>query len=226
MSTTNIADQVFEKIKNNQVKIKSKYYILAEKIGLDGLFLISIISSAFLFNVVFYYLKSTHSLDFLALGNYGLLAFLENFPLMLTSIALIFLFLAAYLLRKYDISYKKPYRYLLLLLFVATLLTSIIFSYSHINKPLSQHPTFKPLYRNQIGLGHRRNKGHQHGLVGILDTSSPNQITLLNQPNLIILPPKNFDTSTLHHGDIIRAVGYYIDNHTFQALKIISSPRQ
>ena len=105
-----IENQIMKKIEKS--KIKSKYFVLTEKIGLGGGLIFSILLSIFFLNLFLFYIKSIDNLEYLSFGKNGILAFLESFPYHWLLIFIIALFIAGYLITKYDISYKKPFIYI------------------------------------------------------------------------------------------------------------------
>ncbi|MBU4422045.1 hypothetical protein KKB41_03780 [Patescibacteria group bacterium] len=110
-TTPKLEDKIMSKIKNRQVKLRSKYIFLAEKLGLESAFALSVVLAALFFNLFFFYLKTTDNLEYLSFGSAGTYAFLESFPYLLVITFVLFLFLAGYLLTKTDFSYKKPFGY-------------------------------------------------------------------------------------------------------------------
>ncbi len=120
-TTLKLEDKIMSKIKNGQVKTRSKYFFLAEKFGLGSVFTLSIVLAALFFNLIFFYLKTTDNLKYLSFGSDGIYAFLESFPYLLVIAFILLIFLADYLLAKADFSYKKPFRY-----FVASLIMFVV----------------------------------------------------------------------------------------------------
>jgi hypothetical protein len=107
-----LEDKIMSKIKNGQIKLRSKYIFLAEKIELGSAFALSVVLAMLFFNLFFFYLKTTDNLEYLSFGSAGIYAFLESFPYLLVISFTMFLLFAGYFLKKTDFSYKKPFRYL------------------------------------------------------------------------------------------------------------------
>ncbi|MFA5085981.1 MAG: hypothetical protein WC468_00060 [Candidatus Paceibacterota bacterium] len=103
---------IMEEIKSGQVKIRSKYVFVAEKLGLGTAFALSVLLSVLFFNLILFYLKETDNLKYLSFGKFGIFAFLESFPYLLVVAFIILIVLSGYLITKSDVSYKKPFGYL------------------------------------------------------------------------------------------------------------------
>lgn len=112
MNDEKLENSIMGKIKSGQVKLKSKYIFLAEKLGLGTAFALSVLLSILFFNLIFFYLKETDNLKYLSFGKFGIFAFLESFPYLLVIAFIILIVLSGYLLTKSDVSYKKPFGYL------------------------------------------------------------------------------------------------------------------
>lgn len=107
-----LENSIMGKIKTGQVKLRSRYVFLAEKMGLGTAFALTVLLSVLFFNLILFYLKETDNLKYLSFGKFGIFAFLESFPYLLV-IAFIFLIvLSGYLITRSDVSYKKPFGYL------------------------------------------------------------------------------------------------------------------
>ena len=74
--------------------------------GLGSALLLSALIAVFFINLVLFYAKSTDNLEYLSFGFQGALAFLESFPYLWMLLGILFIFIACYLIKKYDISYK------------------------------------------------------------------------------------------------------------------------
>ena len=158
-------------------------------------------------------------------GSYGLKAFLYSFPYLYILLAIGFFILAALLLKKYDISYKKSYLGLVVLLFVGSLLVSGVFIASGLNERLEQkaikgkNPFFKSFWGKDI------------------QAKDPNMILgeiIKLEDDIIYIEAKGtkikiyYDEDTnisnddqIEEGDWIKAVGKYNEDKKFQVYDII-----
>jgi hypothetical protein len=112
MSNQELEKNIMEKIDTGQIKLKSKYVFLAEKLGLGTAFAFSVVLSVLLFNLTLFYMKETDNLQYLSFGKNGIFAFLESFPYALVISFTVFMVLASYLTTKSDVSYKRPFGYI------------------------------------------------------------------------------------------------------------------
>ena len=220
---------IMEKIEKEGIKIRSKYLVLAEKLGLGSSLVLSIIISALFVNLILYWLKSSQNLDFLSFGSLGFLAFLESFPYLWLVAVVVFLIIASLILKKYDISYQKPYTWLVLtILFLAFMVGGVV-AVSGINEKLAQQVSkgrffpLKPFYQKGYGLKKK------NGIVGkiIKVEKSSLLVDVAGQSVKVI-----FDQQTrfphgqdFHLGDWIRVVGKYQGNDFYaQGIGIMGKP--
>lgn len=159
-----LEDRIMPKIKNRQVKLRSKYIFLAERLGLGSAFALSVVLAALFFNLFFFYLKATDNLGYLSFGSDGVYAFLESFPYLLTVSFILFLFMAGHLLTKSDYSYKKPFRYFAVSLIFIVMAAGGTLAYTGISEKIEEQAFgnrapgifFKPFIRRGI---EPRNRG-------------------------------------------------------------------
>ncbi|NCB09345.1 MAG: hypothetical protein EOM73_14415 [Bacteroidia bacterium] len=124
------------KIKSGQVKLKSKYIFIAEKLGLGTAFALSVLLSVLFFNLILFYLKETDNLKYLSFGKFGIFAFLESFPYLLVVAFIILIVLSGYLITKSDVSYKKPFGYLAVGLVLFIMFFGGILTYTNLGKAI------------------------------------------------------------------------------------------
>lgn len=163
-TTTKLEDKIMSKIKNGQVKLRSKYIFLAEKLGLGSAFALSVVLAVLFLNLFFFYLKTTDNLEYLSFGSAGIYAFLESFPYLLVISFMMFLFLAGYLLAKTDFSYKKPFGYFAASLIIFSAAMGGILACTEISEKIEEQAfsdlppgyIFKPFLKRGIEL---RNSG-------------------------------------------------------------------
>lgn len=131
-------ENIMSKIRTGKVKLRSKYIFLAEKLGLESAFALSVILSVLFANLFFFYLKSTDNLEYLSFGSDGIYAFLESFPYLLVASFIIFLLIASYLLAKADFSYKKPFKYFALSLITFVFASGIVLAYTDLSEKIEE----------------------------------------------------------------------------------------
>jgi len=133
-----IEEIIMSKIRSGKVKLRSKYIFLAEKLGLESAFALSVILSVIFANLFFFYLKATDNLEYLSFGSDGIYAFLESFPYLLVVAFGVFLLAAGYLLSKTDFSYRKPFKYFVFSLMALTVVSGVALAYTGIPEKLEE----------------------------------------------------------------------------------------
>lgn len=123
---TSIADKVFEKIENGDIKMKSRrYFIIKFMLMVVGVVL-ALLSALFLLSFSFFILHVTGALFLPQFGMSGLLRLTGSLPWMILIFAFLFIFLAEVLCTSFSIVYKRPVMYsfagLLLLVSVGSLI--------------------------------------------------------------------------------------------------------
>lgn len=210
-SKKDLSKTVMRKIEKEGIKIRSKYLVLAEKLGLSSVFILSIIMSALFINLILFWLKTTQNLDFLSFGSLGVLAFLEFFSYLWLVVVVVLLIVASLLLKKYDISYKKPYKWLVLGILFLAVLTGGAVAVSGVNEELAQQVSegrffpLRPFYGR--GYGMRR----KNGIVGkVIKVNKDSLLVDVNGQSINVIFnnkthfPEGQDFQT---GDWVRAVG-------------------
>ena len=134
MNDEKLENSIMGKIKTGQVKLKSKYVFLAEKLGLGTAFALSILLSVLFFNLILFYLKETDNLKYLSFGKFGVFAFLESFPYLLVIAFIVLIVLSGYLLARSDVSYKKPFGYLAIGMVVLIMIFGGILTYTNLGQ--------------------------------------------------------------------------------------------
>ncbi len=123
----NLEDQVMGKIKCGQVKLRSRYIFLAEKLGIGSVLVFTVLLAVLLFSLALFYLQATDNLWYLSFGSRGIYAFLESFPYFLVVCLVLVILLSGWILKKSGVFYQKPFTYsiiglLCLIFFVGTAL--------------------------------------------------------------------------------------------------------
>jgi len=196
---------IMDKIKTGQVKLKSKYVFLAEKLGLGTAFALSVVLSALLFNLILFYMKETDNLQYLSFGRMGILAFLESFPCSLVAAFIVLIVLAGYLITKSDVSYKKPFGYFAISLIVFVMFFGGILTYTQIAEQIEKgnHPFNKFLMKGSLEM---RDKG----IAGIVFEIGENYLVVETPHglrNIDLIETNKEKLPKIKKGDFILAVG-------------------
>jgi len=221
-----LEEKVMKKIKEEHITFRSRYVFLAKKLGLGGGLALSLVLTILFLNMVFSTLRASENLEFLAFGKTGLLAFLEFFPYRGIIVAVLLFVGASALLSRFDISYQKPFRILVLLLLVLVIGGGAVMTISELNEKFTGRvnrggiPILRPFFPARRVLG-------KHGLAGqIIQVQGKSLIvrTFRGDEVTVVLTEKtHFPTgSDFQVGDFIRAVGRWKEG-TFEVLGICRS---
>ncbi len=157
-----IESKIMREIESGRVKLRSRYLFVAEKLGLGSAIALTIVLTVFIFSLLLFYLKATDSLIYLSFGRVGVYAFLESFPYALVIAVILLILAGGMLLRKSEVSYKKPFRYFALgmVIFVVATGSALAYTnvadvmeeqaYRHMPSPLFKH--FFGAHDNQWGI--------------------------------------------------------------------------
>ena len=160
-------DKVMSEITSGHVKLRSKYVFLAEKLGLGSAFALSVLLAVLFFNMALFYLKASDNLGYLSFGSRGFLVFLESFPYLLVVCLVALIFIAGLIMKRSEISYRKPFGYFAVALIVFITIAGVVLAYTKINERIEREAFgpkragmfFKPFLRG--GLDER-----QRGVAG------------------------------------------------------------
>jgi len=224
--------KVMRKIRDGRVNFRSRYIFLAKKLGLGGGLTLSLILAALFVNLTFFGVKASGSLEFLAFGRKGILAFLESFPYHWILIGLAFFIFASIILSRYDISYKKPFKRILAILLLSVFVAGAVISLSGVNEAIE----------DRVNQGHfrfmRPFDGKRHGmwrdaLLGeIAEVKSDGlMVDITEEKTVFVKFTENtlFPTeSEFNKGDYIRVLGEWEEEGVFnaQVLQIAGQHRQ
>lgn len=108
-------DTVMRKIQESNVKPRSKYVFMLEKIGVWGVFGISLFFAILGVAFFFFYIRNTGMMAYLRFGQSGLRPFFEHFPFLLFILIGCLIFFSVFMVRHKGGAYKIPSLILLLL---------------------------------------------------------------------------------------------------------------
>jgi len=206
-----IEERVMDKIKSGRVRLRSKYVFWAEKLGLGSALALSFLLAVLFFSLFFFYLKASDNLAYFSFGSRGFFVFLESFPYALVAVLVVLVFLAGYLIKKSDWSYKKPFGRWALALAGLIMISGALLAYTKMaemieNEAFGSRPLgvfFRPFL--QPGLNER-----QFGIAGRVIEVGPDYVKIQTPQGTktidlkkIELPPRE----TLREGMFVMAVG-------------------
>ncbi len=202
-----LEERIMAEIKSGHIRLRSKYIFLAEKLGLGGGLTLSVLSAVFFLNLAMFYIKSSGYLAYLSLGSGGALAFLESFPYLWVIGFIAFMILAACLLKKYDVSYKRSFVYITAALIIFVVSGGSIMAWSGVNKVLEERVDdgrkesfiLKPFYG-------RKDMEQRFGVVGKVEEIKDGNL-IVSTPHGIKAIRINDDMDDIEEGDYIVAAG-------------------
>lgn len=142
---SDIEKNVMTKIKKGQVKMKPKSYFILGSI-LMAIGVISAITVAILFLSVDIFSLRLHGPFYQKHINH----MLAIFPWWSLIISLMGIISGYYLLKKYDFSYKKNAKAILIFVIICVILAAYLIDYFSLNNILLKQPPFKGFYQGQL----------------------------------------------------------------------------
>ena len=225
-----IENEVMSQIKSGKVRLRSKYIFLAEKLGLSSAFILTILLAVLFFNLAFFYLRASDNIAYLSFGSQGFLAFLESFPYLLVVFLILFVFAAGWLIKKSELSYKKPFGYLALLVVGFVVIGGIVLAYTKIAENIEQQTfesqtggfLFKPFLMHALEARHRGVVGRVVEIGdGYLTIQTPRALEKIMLTDASILP-----VQPLSEGIFIMAIGSRNDNNFIVSKLQIINPEE
>jgi hypothetical protein len=218
MNDEKLENSIMGKIKTGQVKLKSKYIFVAEKLGLGTAFALSVLLSILFFNLILFYLKETDNLKYLSFGKFGVFAFLESFPYLLVVAFILLIGLSGYLLTRSDVSYRKPFGYLAVGMVILIIIFGGILTYTNLGQNFERqarmgNETVKIFFRPLTDM-------HNNGIAGIIYEKGEDYLIVQTPQGLRRVEIGDVeDVSNIEKGKFIIAVGNG-DKFNFIAQKI------
>ncbi len=104
-----ITAEVLAKIESGQVKMRSKWRFLAEKIGLESGLLLAIVVFLLVLSLFLAYWQNQATQELLEFGTPGWERVLRSAPYELIALGLVLLLLINFLIKKFNWGYKRPW---------------------------------------------------------------------------------------------------------------------
>lgn len=145
-----LSKKVMKQIKKKQIKMRPKLYFVIGSvllgIGMAGIFLLT----AFFSNLILFRLRVHQPFSFFALGRPGLRPFLLTFPWQALLLTIGGVISGSILLKKYDVSYKKSFKGLIITLITVVLVLCYLLSKTRVNQSMQRVKRLKPFYQNNL----------------------------------------------------------------------------
>lgn len=136
MSNQNLSNQIMQKIQKEQVKIRSKWFFIAQKLGLESSLALLIICGVIILNAILYIMQKNNAFEFISFGIPGWQVVLNNIPFDLIIILILLIIVANITYKKFDISYHKPFYYFTIILIAVIGFIGTLLAYSGINEEI------------------------------------------------------------------------------------------
>lgn len=157
-----IKNEIMSKIEKGDIKMKSHWFCIAQKIGLQSGLALTVLILVFLLNAFFYYIKTNELLLSLHYGPSVWQKLLHSLPYDLILIIIFFLILLNFIIKKFDFSYKKPFILIFAIVLVFVIFFASVVFASNFNNILRidlgksnvEIPYIKDFYVNRCGCCH------------------------------------------------------------------------
>ncbi len=212
MKKNNIVEEVNKQIKTGKVKMRSRYAVIAEKLGLGSALALSIILAVVAVDLLFYWLDVSNNLSVLSFGSIGILAFLETFPYIPLGIGILLIVLAGYILKKFDVSYKAPIIVGVSLLILIPFLGGIAINYSGVNEAIENKVENGKLPPMKQYFGLNAPMAREHQVMGEVTNIKDDKLTIEveKEAEIDVVIAENTslpDGDSFSVGDWVRAIG-------------------
>lgn len=101
-SSVDVSQSVMHEIEEKKIKMRSRLFFVAQKIGLESILAVSIFGGALLVSITLYFFKKTNVLKYLSFGFPGLKVILATLPYDYIALFLIALLVANFIVRRID----------------------------------------------------------------------------------------------------------------------------
>ncbi len=138
----NLEDKIMSKVMSGEIKMKPKlYFILGSALSFIGM-LGLMISAVFLTNLTLFMLRKRGP------GIMRLAQMFDSFPMWIPFLALLLVILGALFLRRYEFSYKRNFRLVVLTLVLSVLLSAAIIDLLGLNEIWFKRGPMRGFYSN------------------------------------------------------------------------------
>jgi hypothetical protein len=149
-----IKNNILKKIQSGDLKMRSRLEILTEKLGIGSGILLLFAVLIIISGLVSYWLKLNSDLIFGGYARFGLRIFTQTFPYTFVFIFICLFLLLSLMLRKFDVSYKKPFITILSVIIGLV----VVLGWFSLNNPIG-----RGFYQNEgrfLGMGRMMNNAN------------------------------------------------------------------
>ena len=142
-----IKNQVLEKIKKGEIKMKPRWYFVIGSIALFLGTVFSTISTIFIFNLIFFLLRRHYG----PMYQYRLNLILTNFPWWMILVGMLGIIFGIKLLKEYEFSYKKNFFLIVVFYLLVIFLSAYLIDLFNLNRFWYQMGPLRKYYqKNRI----------------------------------------------------------------------------
>ncbi len=145
-----LSKEIMAQIEKKEVKMKPKVYFLAGSVLLGFGLTLAILVSLFCTNLLFFKLRAQNPFIHLRQGRAGLGPFAYLFPWQPLLLSVLSIGGGLGLLKKYDLSYKKPFKVLVVILIGGVLLLSLLLNLTKANERVRRVKPLQRLYQPKV----------------------------------------------------------------------------
>jgi len=218
-----IKDKILEKIRAEQVKIKSKTAFALQKISLKGAISLLIVMAILVFSLLVFFFQEQSSSQLLGLGVSGLSSFIADLPFSWLIFISTLIILATCLFRKYTLAYRKTWQNSFMNLAAVVILAGALLSVTGFHQGIAAKaaelniPFLKSIYQRALNCDFDQN----HILIGQIESldRENKSAQILTKGHLIVTLKLYNDTLIINApkvGEVLGAVGYK-ENNIFYA---------
>ncbi|MDZ7798987.1 MAG: hypothetical protein U5L76_05325 [Patescibacteria group bacterium] len=122
MKNSNLAQKINKTIKEKKIKMRSRFSVMAEKLGLESAAVLLILISILIIGLIGYVLIESGALEFTDFGWSGFGIVFLKFPYELLIIAIVLIIITGYILKSFDFSYKNNFSLIIVLIVFGVIL--------------------------------------------------------------------------------------------------------
>lgn len=143
LARPNLEKEIMSRITSGQVKMKPKWYFFFGSIIMFFGLITSTITATYLLNLIFFLLRR-HG----PMGQWRLNLILTSLPWWIPVLAILAVIIGVWLLKKYDFSYQKNLRLIIVIFIISIFLSAQLIDHLGINESWSRRGPMRRFYQN------------------------------------------------------------------------------
>lgn len=212
-----LEEKIMNEIDDGEISMKPPIYFTLVSVLMGLGISLSFFSLVMVVNFIFHWFTAKNPFDYLMFGKMGINGFFLSFPWVFFLFGAVAIVFSVYLLKKYDFSYKKNIRAIIIGALVFVLTTGLLFDRLGFNRFIASNRLTREIYSKNI-IDRNKITGIVREIlipVYIIDDQNNNEIKVICTEKTVF--PKGDDIMV---GDRIVAIGK-IDGSIFYAEGIV-----